>query len=507
MSTFTDEDIVESQVVEPYHTHSAALIELSKHVRESLVGKRQASEERAGILIPGWIWEKLPSRLRELCTYFAEGYERDVFLTAALTVSSGILSRAIFKHRDKWYHLNLFALVTAPAGSGKGDADWARRLGSEIDKRLYDQSRAEIAAWERQKKEIEDIERRNSRSGKNAVPEPVPELPSQPALRTLFVAVNSSARAVIDRLHCNDGEAILFDTETATFLSANKQDWGDSSEVYLKGFQNEPVSIDRRGGESLRINQPCFAAFLSGTPAATMRLLPSAEDGLFSRFLFYGYSAPPVWRSHEPSAQFDEREHKFNCAALWLDKLHHSLELRQDPLRLTLTPNQWKSIDGAFGGAMEALVQSGTDPLILASIKRAALAAERIGCILAILREHDNGTKLDSVTSLRPTDEDIECAIALASTYLSHAIELARTLREPAESKLTGKDLQFYTALPMGEFGTKERDAVASALGMNERTGRRRMEALIEKSVIQNPKNGLFVKMSGVQTVQSVQSP
>ncbi|NCP53420.1 MAG: DUF3987 domain-containing protein, partial [Flavobacteriales bacterium] len=41
---------------------------------------------------------------------------------------------------------------------------------------------------------------------------------------------------------------------------------------------------------------PQLAITLSGTPAQVPKLIASAEDGLFSRFIFYAFKADIVWR-------------------------------------------------------------------------------------------------------------------------------------------------------------------------------------------------------------------
>jgi len=215
----------------------------------------QSPDGGDSLIIPQSVYDNLPGLLSDICEHFAVGFERDVFLTAAITVCSGILSNVIFHHRDKWYHLNLYALIVASAGSGKGDAGLAWNLAELIDDRVYKESEAAIAEWETLRDSVDAIKSRNKKLKPDAKAEPVPDLPARPPLRTLRIAVNSSARGFIDRLQANGGAGVLSDPELKTLNIARKQEWGDS-EVYLKGFQNEDVDLDRAGGVCIRIRKP-----------------------------------------------------------------------------------------------------------------------------------------------------------------------------------------------------------------------------------------------------------
>jgi hypothetical protein len=44
------------------------------------------------------------------------------------------------------------------------------------------------------------------------------------------------------------------------------------------------------------IQTPRLSALLSGTPKQVSTLIPNAENGLFSRFIFYYMNILPVWK-------------------------------------------------------------------------------------------------------------------------------------------------------------------------------------------------------------------
>jgi Protein of unknown function (DUF3987)/Winged helix-turn-helix DNA-binding len=432
------------------------------------------------LAIPQSVFDALPSLLSDPSSYFAKGFERDIFLTSALIVCSGILSNAKFRHRDKWYHLNLYGLITADAGSGKGDAGLAWELAKAIDTRLFEHSKAEVAEWENKREEIESIKFRNRKRKKGEEPEVLPELPTKPSIQTLRIAVNSSSRAFVDRLEANRGAGIVLDTEIKTLLLTRKQEWGDT-EAYLKGFHNEPINIDRAGGISVRIEEPCFAACLTGTPEALRHLISSVEDGLFSRFIHYRFKAPDEWRSHRPMPRDEDRDQAIARSAHSLDSLHRLLAGSNELLHVRFSENQWDRIDRAFADSLAAFVASGSERLLHANVRRAGLIAERIACILAILRQFENGSMAEN-ESIGVGMADVEAGIALAQTYLCHAIEIAKTLRTSADAHLTGTELRIFTAITDEPVTSKD---IASNTGLSIRGVQQHLKSMQEKGLIQ----------------------
>jgi len=469
-----------------------------------------APEPDAQLSIPQSVFDALPEVLDSFCKHLAPGHERDLVLTGALVVCSGILSRVLFPHRDRWYHLNLYALVTADTGSGKGDAAMAWRLAEKIEERLLEESVRRHDEWERQEEAIESIKLRNKEHKKKKEPlEPAPEETPEPMIRTLSIAANSSARGFLDRLIANGSSGIVFDTETKTLNIAKQQEWGET-EAYLKGFHNDLITIDRKGGIPIRLKDPCFAAFLTGTPSATATLIPSVEDGLFGRFIHYWFSAPTVWRSQRPSAKGTARDNALTDAACFLDRLHRSLEEREEVLFVSWSDHQWDAIDSAFAAVTNTMCANKSDLLLHASVRRAALIAARIACIFATLRSFETDS-LDTRKSIPCHDEDVQCAVTLATTYLAHAIALAKMLRKPATANLSPNAIRVLRLLPEDRDGTITTKEIGSALGVSPRTVQRYLAELPPELLIGSAKGPYarvpLSQMSHVASVASVALP
>src|SRR5690606_37890820 len=66
-------------------------------------------------------------------------------------------------------------------------------------------------------------------------------------------------------------------------------------------FHHEPIAYTRKTDrEFAEILSPQLSVVLSGTPSQVPNLIKSAEDGLFSRFLYYTFVSNQGWRDVSP---------------------------------------------------------------------------------------------------------------------------------------------------------------------------------------------------------------
>src|SRR5690606_21372107 len=106
---------------------------------------------------------------------------------------------------------------------------------------------------------------------------------------------NSSATGVFQRLADNNGRGLIFESEGDTLGNGFKSDYGNYSVGFRKACHHETISFYRRTErEYVDLQQPCLSTVLSCTPGQVLGLIPSAENGLFSRFLFYHLEMDPT---------------------------------------------------------------------------------------------------------------------------------------------------------------------------------------------------------------------
>jgi hypothetical protein len=86
------------------------------------------------------------------------------------------------------------------------------------------------------------------------------------------------------------------------FRASFKNDWGSYSDLLTKIISYEKISFQYKNQwhEYLEVNNPQLAVALSGTPQQVFNIIASAEDGLFSRFIFYVFKTDAVWLDPSP---------------------------------------------------------------------------------------------------------------------------------------------------------------------------------------------------------------
>ncbi|MGG6548036.1 UNVERIFIED_CONTAM: YfjI family protein, partial [Prevotella sp. 15_C9] len=73
-----------------------------------------------------------------------------------------------------------------------------------------------------------------------------------------------------------------------TISTAIGSEYGHWSDTMRKAFDHDRISYNRRTDREYReVKKMFLAVLLSGTPAQVKPLIPTTENGLFSRELFY----------------------------------------------------------------------------------------------------------------------------------------------------------------------------------------------------------------------------
>src|SRR5690606_30104441 len=122
---------------------------------------------------------------------------------------------------------------------------------------------------------------------KGKLPAP-PPMPTPAGHTKLYLPANSTKTAMMQLLMENNGRGIIFETEGDTLADMLRQDYGNFSDVLRKAYHHESVSFFRRANnEDVFIEHPQLSVVLSGTQDQLHRLIPTIENGLFSRFCFY----------------------------------------------------------------------------------------------------------------------------------------------------------------------------------------------------------------------------
>jgi len=419
----------------------------------------------------------LPPLLEAGVTAFKSDREKDVFFISALAVLSGCFSNVLGVYDDKVVAPNLFVFIKAPAGSGKSALSWARVLGLAFH-------RERVAAWESMYTSYKNRQK-EAKANNELFDEP------PPAYQCLYIPGNCSSAAFTKVLKENGERGIICETEADTLSGALGQDWGDYSDLMRKGFHHESMSYLRKSGERYEIERPSLSIVLSGTPGQVKKLIPDAENGLFSRFIFYQYETPPIWRDVSPDLSRPSLDSHFHSLSLRVNRLIHQVELL-GPILFQLQGHQWRFLNQELGKWLQDLVKlEGRE--VHSIVFRMGLILYRIAMVLSILRieegAHQNST-------LVCTDQDFSIAVQLASTLLDHSTVMFNLLPRSRlnEVKSGGKIEGFLAGLPSGEFSRQEADELGNQLKISTRTITNYLGQLTEAGLLKKSAHGRYIK-------------
>jgi hypothetical protein len=429
--------------------------------------------------LPPEIYSNLPEILRESADLFQDSVEKDVFLIGAIAVLSGCLPNIQGIYFDEPCTAHLFAFITAPAGSGKGKMKWSKFFGQAIHDHLTEQSRNERAAFESELEQYNNLTKAQRQgAGK----------PEEPPRKMFFIPANSSSSAFIQALSDNNFSGVIFETEADTLADTFKQEWGNFSDVLRKAFHHESTSMFRRkDNEFIEIRDPHIAIALSGTPKQVHNMMPDAENGLFSRFLFYAFEDNSDFKNPFISHRAVNYTDFFREKASIIFELHQQLKNLQYPVSFQLTEEQGHQFTELFNTMLSR------NKLLLgrdfdANIKRLGLITFRVAMILSALRILEEGELPNPMIC---SDLDFQTAMTIATTLEKHAIAVFQNL---PNNDLKGAKLKFFEKLPL-QFDRQGYLKVAEELGIHPKTAEKYIGQF--KPKLLSHEHNLYTKLHG----------
>jgi len=376
--------------------------------------------------IPSQVYDKLPVLLKESCSPFRDSHqERDTFLTGALGLLSGILPGVSGVYGGQLYYPNLFVFVVAPPASGKGSFGLARHLGAAYKSEL---SKANEKRKVHYGKALANYEKDLVRYEKGDLAK-VPKAPEKPDFKYLAIPVKSNPVDSVGYLNRNEGSGMFFESDADNLGDALNQYQNEFSNLLKKSFHHESIVFSSESDRKiLKISQPKLSACLSGTPHQLTRLVPSVEDGLLSRFMFYAFKSEPVWRDLSPKRMERNLLEFYEDLSKDVLEIIHFLEAH--PATFTLTEAQWNLLNSTFQELFRKTCQDfGEGALHI--VKRMGLICFRMAMILSAVRKYE---EKNLGTELVCQDDDFQVAIWLAENYLKHGLFIYGSLPELSET-------------------------------------------------------------------------
>lgn len=406
--------------------------------------------------LPKTIFPQLPDFLKKIVEVAETDEERDLLLLGSLvTLSSGFPSIYGIYHNKKVFS-NLFLFVSAQASAGKGRLNHCRKLVKPIHDSLK-----EISKAARQQYEV-DLAEYNANKKKN----PDLEKPVEPPLQLLFIPANSSASGAFQLLNDNQGRGLIFETEGDTLANTFKSDFGNYSDGFRKAFHHETINYYRKTDrEYVDLESPCLSTVLSGTPKQVLNLIPSAEDGLFSRFMFYYMNMQPVWMDVFTSTTPMGLDDYFYELGKEFFGFYEALKSSPD-VQFFLTADQQQAFHRFFNKCFQHYFNLKGEEYI-GTIRRLGLITFRLSMILSALRLMDSGEIPDKLIC---EEQDFNTALTIAETLIIHASYIFNQLPESEQlMKKPNKRERFYETLPL-QFNRQGYLKVAGQLGIKDKT-------------------------------------
>ena len=439
--------------------------------KQKATDQEEAQPEEQMPTLPDAVFDTIPEFLKHITQVATTKEERDILLLGSLVTLSVAFPKLIGKYGDNPVNTNLFIFISAKASAGKGILIHCRKLVEPIHLALRNQAKI-------MKQQFEvDMQEYNANKGKDANT----EKPQKPPQKMLFIPANNSATGFLEILGDSDKRGLIFETEGDTLAKAFKSDYGDFSDGFRNAFQHEPISYYRRTDkEYVEIDRPCLSALLSGTPKQITTLIPNAENGLFSRFMFYVMNMKLIWKDVFASKTENGLDVHFEKLGNEFYSLYQTLQANPD-VHFSLTPSQQLQFNQFFE-KMQTLYVNIQEEEIISSVRRLGLIAYRIMMIFSALRIMEDG---EITQNLICNDTDFQNTLDMITILVKHSSYVySQIAQETYKPKPKHKKEQFLENLPY-HFNRQTYVATALSLGITDKSAQRYIKEFKDADIIQ----------------------
>lgn len=436
-------------------------------------------------LIPDSVYDQLPNLLSKCSRVFQEKRERDVFLTSVLAICSGALSTVYGTYAGRTVYPNIFSFVIAPAASGKGSMNFARKFGLNYHNQVISDSKDALKEY-KYSLEVYKRELKDKKKGENL------EEPIKPPFKVFYIPANTSQAKILSHLQDNGGKGVICETEADSMGNALKQDWGSYSDIMRKAFHGEPISYSRKTeDEYISIDKPKLSIAISGTPGQVANLIHSAEDGLFSRFIYYTFQSEVKWKDVSPQSNRMNLDEFFDDLASVFSDFAEYAEIY--PLEVTLNESQWERVNSFGANCLNEVTCFNSDQA--ASIaKRMVLISFKIMLQLTAFRRFEDG---DTNKKLPCYECDFKIAISLTRVYLEHSLVIYNSLPKTENKTFNGNNTRkaFFDSLS-DKFQRQEAISVGMSYNMSIRSIDGWLKKFVDAGILVQPGHGRYEKSS-----------
>ena len=316
-----------------------------------------------------------PKILLLIMSYATSPTQRDVMLIGALTAIGASMERYVrCPYAGKLQSPCLQSFIVAPSASGKGILSLIRLLVEPIHDEIRQQVATEVKAYKKEKAAYDVMGKECSKV----------EAPQMPKNRMFLISGNNTGTGILQNIMDANGTGLICETEADTISAAIGSEYGHWSDTLRKAFDHDRLSYNRRTDQEYReVKKSYLSVLLSGTPAQVKPLIPSTENGLFSRQLFYYMHGIWAWINQFESGEADLEAIFTDIGLEWKKQL--DLMKTHGVHTLRLTDEQKQEFNALFS---DLFFRSGlaNDNEMSSSIARLAVNTCRIMAEVAMIR-------------------------------------------------------------------------------------------------------------------------
>ena len=396
--------------------------------------------------------QKLPERVQQMISLASTAEEKDIILMATLAAASACVPNLYFRYgpTGKKYYANLQCFILAAAASGKGIANQALEMVRVIDEQY-----------------------------------------------PLLVAGDSTLAAFYKALEERGGCGYMHESEGSVITDIWRTAAANYNTALRKAAEHEAISRNRCTGSS-EIKNPRLSMLLTGTFGQYKALVPSVENGYFSRLLTV------VIRDTHP---FDKRYVSSKGGQSAIPRIVGQQLLRTYEALMEGGEREWSLTDAQKERLGEHLeTEYGTLIGLLgdnfhSAVVRMAVQIERIAMILTAMRGEVSEYYSDETdVALYCADEDYEAAEMIGNKLLLHMASAYRMIDGDAqevvpEIKPLDQRTILLNLLPE-EFESKLLIAEAQSQGIPQSTVMRWCGQWIDRGILCRLSYGHYKKIA-----------
>ena len=396
--------------------------------------------------------ENLPAMIQPIMSLAQSDAERDMLLMSLLTAAGSCMPNLYFRYglTGKKYYPNLQCFIVGSAACGKGIANLALELVSKVHEAL-----------------------------------------------PLVIAGDSSYPGFYKQLERQNGRGYIHESEGSVITDVWRSSVTNYNTALRKAAEHEPITRNRARDNS-SITCPQLSVLLTGTFSQYKALVPSIENGYFSRLLTLIVNDQQAFSSRyvEPASGSNG---VMTLAAEQLYELCQAL-YKCRPMEFSLTAEQRARLGQHLETAYPALMQLlGVN--FHSVVLRMAVHIERIAMILTTLRL-EQGVKTASLKDNRLicSDSDYQTAEMIGNKLILHmaaAYRMIKGAEEVSVPKVQALDQrQMLLSLLPEEFESYKLVEEGKAQGIPARTVARWNDKWVEEGVVVKIRQGHYRKLT-----------